>query len=59
MTSAPQPSDLRAKRDRLRAEIKEAEGKAQRLREVLEVRKRNLCRLDAELAMSGEEARGL
>lgn len=59
MTSAPQPSDLRAKRDRLRAEIREAEAKALRLREALETRKRNLSCLDAELAMNGEEARGL
>ena len=52
-------TELRAKRDRLRAEIQEAEAKSLRLREALEARKRNLSRLDAQLAMNGEEARGL
>ena len=59
MSTAVKTTELRAKRDRLWAEIRKSEGKARRLREALETRKRNLSRLDAQLAMNGEEARGL
>jgi hypothetical protein len=51
-------AEMQAKRARLAAEIKDAEGKFFRLREALEVRRRNLSRLDAALAMNAGEARG-
>lgn len=56
--SAATATDLRAKRDRLRAEIGDAEAKLTRLRAALDTRRRNLSRLDAQLALAGEEARG-
>ncbi len=51
-------AEQQAKRERLAAEIRDGEAKLARLRQALEVRKRNLARLDAELALRGEEARG-
>lgn len=51
-------AELQAKRSRLAAEVKDGEAKLARLRQALEVRKRNLSRLDAELAQRGGEARG-
>lgn len=57
-TMTATPADLRAKRARLATEIHEAEAKLTRLRAALDTRRRNLSRLDAQLALSGEEARG-
>lgn len=51
--------DYRAKRDRLAREIFDAEAKLARLRAALETRRRNLARLDAQLALIGGDARGL
>ncbi len=45
---------LREKRDRLAAEIRAAEGKAQRLRQSIQTRKETLRRLDAQLVLVGE-----
>lgn len=56
--SATYAADLRAKRERIRAEIADAEAKLARLRAALETRRRNLSRLDAQLALAGEQARG-
>lgn len=57
-TIAATPADLRAHRDRLAKEITDAEAKLTRLRTALDTRRRNLARLDAQLALAGEEARG-
>lgn len=50
--------NLPAHRDRLAAEIRDADAKLTRLRTAVETRRRNLSRLDAQLALAGEEARG-
>lgn len=50
-------SDLAAHRARLAREISDAEAKLARLRAALEVRRRNLVRIDAQLAMTGGDAR--
>lgn len=50
--------DYRAKRDRIAREVADAEAKLARLRAALETRRRNLARLDAQLALVGEDARG-
>jgi hypothetical protein len=52
-------ADLRGTRARLAAEIKEGEAKLARLREAIAIRRTNLSRLDAALALQGGDARGL
>ncbi len=52
-------NDLRAKRARLAAEIKQGDAKLNRLREALAIRRTNLSRLEAALAIAGGDARGL
>ena len=51
-------ADLVAHRTRLAREIADAEAKQARLRAALDVRRKNLNRLDAQLAMTGGDARG-
>lgn len=59
MTPTSSSPNLAAKRDRLVQEVREAEAKLARLRAALEVRRKNLSRLDAQLAIAGGDARGL
>ena len=49
-------SELRAHRARLFDEIQSSEAKAQRLRDALAQRKTNLSKLDAKLALTGDNA---
>lgn len=51
-------TDLSAKRSRLAREIVEVESKAARLRAALHIRQKNLARLDAQIAINGNDARG-
>lgn len=58
MNSHASNPGLTAKRERLAQEVRDAEAKLARLRAALDVRRKNLSRLDAQLALAGGDARG-